>query len=185
TGETSTKVETKETNHSHGKKRKYNETYLQYGFTFIEINNEQRPMCVIYSEHLASESMKPAKLKRHLDTNHPSCASKPVVFYLIAKAKKPFTIGEELALPIAIRMTEIINGQKSVNELRKIPVADATVSRRILKISEEQFKQLLGRIKDNSKFAIQLDRTTDITNMAQLLAYVRYCHNDDVHEDTL
>ncbi|KAF2361670.1 hypothetical protein FHG87_007580, partial [Trinorchestia longiramus] len=154
--ETSTKVETKETKHSHRKKRKYNETYLKYGFTFTEINNEQRPMCVISNEHLASESMKPAKLKRHLDTNHSSCASKPVEYferllqstkkqqsnveahvvmkskylrasfegsYQIAKAKKPFTIGEEFALPIAIRMTEVINRQKSTNKLRNIPIA--------------------------------------------------------------
>ena len=125
-------------------------------------------MCVICSEHLANESMKPAKLTRHFDTYHPSCATKPVEYfewllqstkkqqsniearvstnskylrasfeapYLIAKAKKPFTIGEELALPIAIRITEIISGEKCANELRKIPMADTTVSRIILKIS--------------------------------------------------
>ncbi|KAF2361853.1 hypothetical protein FHG87_007398, partial [Trinorchestia longiramus] len=142
--ETSVNVETKESKHSHGKKRKYNEIYLQCRFTFIEINDEQRPICVICSEHSANESMKPAKLKRHLHTNHPSCASKPVEYfewllqskkqqsnseahvltnskylrasfeasYIIAKTKQPFTIGEGLALPIAIRNTVIINGEK-------------------------------------------------------------------------
>ena len=81
TGETSANVETKESKHSHGRKRNYNETYLQYGFTFSEINSEQLPMCVICSENLANESMKPGKLKRHLDTNHPSCATKPLEYF--------------------------------------------------------------------------------------------------------
>ncbi len=217
-GQPSGRMETTETKHSQRKKRKYTETYLQYGFTLTDIHNEQRPICLICNAVLASESMKPAKLKRHLDTNHASYANKPVEYferllqstkkqksymeahvftnskhlqasyeasYLIAKAKKPFTIGEELALPIAIRITEIINGKKYADELRKIPMSDTTVSRRILEISKDQFEQLLERIKENSKFAIQLDETTDIANMAQLLVYVRYCHNDNVHEDLL
>ena len=35
--------------------------------------------------------------------------------YLIAKRKKPFTIGEELVLPVAVRMTEIIYGHNYAN----------------------------------------------------------------------
>ena len=71
TGETSAIVETKESKHSHGRKRNYNETYLQYGFTFSEINSEQRPMCVICSEHLANEKHEASKIEetsRHVSS---------------------------------------------------------------------------------------------------------------------
>ena len=32
---------------SHTKKRTYNESFLQYGFTFISENDEHRPLCLI------------------------------------------------------------------------------------------------------------------------------------------
>ena len=48
------------------KKRKYNETYLGYGFTSIVVNNEERPQCVLCSKVLSNDSMRPAKLIQHL-----------------------------------------------------------------------------------------------------------------------
>ena len=32
-------------------KRKYNDTFLDYGFTFIEKGDEQLPQCVIFLKH--------------------------------------------------------------------------------------------------------------------------------------
>ena len=163
-------------------------------------------MCLICNKSLASESMEPIKLKRHLTTRHTSYAEKSLVHfekllqsmkkqklsietheltdskhlrasyeasYLIAKSKKPFTIGEELVLPVAVRVTEIIHGHKYADKSKKIPLSDPTVSKRIEDISKEQFEQLIARIKGNSKSAIQMDETTDILSKAQLLGYVR------------
>lgn len=203
---------------SHTKKRTYSESFLQYGFTFISENNEHRPLCLICNKVLASESLKPAKLKRHLHTKHDSHRNKPVEFFqhllraskrqrqsfesefvtegkytrasfeaslLIAKSKKPYNIGEELILPAAIKMSAIVHGKKEANEMRKISLSNNTVSRRIAEISEDQREQLILRIKESRKFAIQLDESTDITNMAYLLSYVRYIYNNDIHEDLL
>jgi len=44
---------------------------------------------------------------------------------------------------------------------------------------------LLDRIQKSSEFAIQLDETTDVTNFAQLLVYVRYYFEKQVVEDLL
>ena len=62
------------------RKRKYNLTFVQYGFTFITENDEQRPMCLLCNEVLANESLIPMKLKRHLDTKHDSYSNRPVTF---------------------------------------------------------------------------------------------------------
>ena len=52
------------------KSHKYKDSYLDFGFTFILRNGEQKPQCVICSKILVSESMLPNKLKRHLKTSH-------------------------------------------------------------------------------------------------------------------
>ena len=52
------------------KSHKYRHNYLDFGFTFILQNGEEKPQCVICSKVLASESMLPNKLKRHLKTSH-------------------------------------------------------------------------------------------------------------------
>ncbi|GFW67875.1 protein FAM200B [Trichonephila clavipes] len=61
--------------------RKYNEEFIQYGFTFCVVDVEERPICVICNEKLANESMKPAKLKRHLETKHKELQNKHADFF--------------------------------------------------------------------------------------------------------
>ena len=53
------------------KKRGYDDSYIQYGFTSIIINREKRPQCVTCSKALSNDSMKPTKLEQHLQNVHP------------------------------------------------------------------------------------------------------------------
>ena len=64
------------------KSYKYNDSYLDFAFTFILWNGKEKPQCVICSKVLASESMLPNKLKRHLKTSHPQFIDKPRNFFL-------------------------------------------------------------------------------------------------------
>ena len=50
--------------------RRYDEKYLRFGFIYVIVNDQPRPLCVICSQILANEAIKPAKLRRHLKTNH-------------------------------------------------------------------------------------------------------------------
>jgi hypothetical protein len=195
------------------KDRKYQDSYIKFGLTYVVEKGE--PKCVICLERLASESMKPSKLKRHLVTKHPQFQHKEEDFfkkyensikvqkntmhnftsvpikalaaslkasYLIAKTKKPHSIGESLVLPAAIKIVSIMHGESYANELKMIPLSRDTVSRRIENKSDNIKSQLLNRLRGNY-FAMQLDESTDITNLAQLLVYVRYIYKDKIEED--
>ncbi|MBN3307061.1 ZMYM6 protein, partial [Amia calva] len=48
--------------------RKYDESFPEYGFTSILVKNEEKPQCLICHKVLSSKSIKPNKLKRHLET---------------------------------------------------------------------------------------------------------------------
>jgi len=50
---------------------------------------------------------------------------------LIAKVKKSFTIGENLVLPAAIKMYEIVHGDKIAEALQSIPVSNDTINYRL------------------------------------------------------
>jgi hypothetical protein len=59
------------------KKRKYEESYLNMGFTET---NDGWPLCVICRNVLTNSSMFPAKLRRHFEGNHPELKDKPSDF---------------------------------------------------------------------------------------------------------
>ena len=62
-------------------KRKYDEAYLALGFTVAEVGAEERPVCVLCLRQLAADSMRPNKLRRHLETSHPTHVDKPIFFF--------------------------------------------------------------------------------------------------------
>ena len=64
-----------------GKKRKYNDNYIQYGFTTILEKGCEHPQCVVCFKVLSEHSMKPSLLKRHLSGCHPELLDRDVEFF--------------------------------------------------------------------------------------------------------
>lgn len=199
-------------------KRKYDPVYLKCGFSYIEDNKGQKPQCVICSEVLANESMKPSKLKHHLDTKHPACKDKPVAFFQrqhqklrtsqkcltascskqeealrasyhvahrIAKAKKPHTIAEELILPAPMDMVREVMGQSAADKLKTIPLSNDTIAQRIHDMSGNIKEQTTARVQASPYYALQMDESTDVSNHAILLVYVRHILDGDLQEQFL
>ena len=55
----------------------YSDGYIEYGFYFVVDRGVQKPQCVVCHEVLANSSMKPAKLKRHIEQKHPDLNNHP------------------------------------------------------------------------------------------------------------
>lgn len=201
------------------KKRKYDDSYIQFGFTSSGDPDFPLPQCVVCAETLSNHSLKPSLLRRHLETKHANLKHESVSFfqhklkdlkhrqksiealslntnsnalqasfrvsYLIAKQAKPHTIGENLILPAAKEIVKCMFGEKMARELDVIPMSNNTVSRRIADMSDNLKNHQIQRILQSDYFAIQLDESTDISNLAQLLTYVRYVHSKKVYEEFL
>ncbi|KAL4112208.1 hypothetical protein QTP88_016039 [Uroleucon formosanum] len=170
--------------------KKYDDSYIKFGFIAIETNHETRPQCVICSTVLSNDALKPAKLERHLKTVHLKLSDRPLAFFmgksenlkkmklgtsgsrfelnekvlsvsfkiarLIAKSKKPHTIGEKLLKPCLLNAVE--------------------------EVLEEQ---LLVKIKNSPFYALQYDESTDVSQCCQLLVFVRFLDDDNTIKEEL
>ena len=103
----------------------------------------------------------------------------------VAKEKKPHTIAEKLILPCCKDIVRSMFGEESAKQLNAIPLSDNSVQWRISDISNDIKDQVISEIKAAGTFAIQLDESTDISSLAQLLVYTRYVKGDTFKEEYL
>ncbi|XP_035232558.1 zinc finger BED domain-containing protein 5-like [Stegodyphus dumicola] len=106
------------------------------------------------------------------------------VSYRIARSGQVHTIAENLIGPYAKDIAKCMLGEKAAKKIEVVPLSNNTVSRRINDLANYVENELLKRIKLNY-FAIQLDESTDVTNAAVLLVYVRYLFTNIVQEDVI
>lgn len=66
------------------KKRKYDATYIEYGFTIIVNNGEEKSQCVICNKRLSNDFMKPTKLKQHLQRSSSTQGQGQKVFFCMS-----------------------------------------------------------------------------------------------------
>lgn len=181
---------------------------MSFGFMSFGPADSTTPVCVLCSETLSNEALKPCKLRRHLETKHGSFASKPREFFLnklkdyqqrkkviestcvmggenekavtasyevsrlIATSGKPHTIGEDLILPAA-------------KQLNLISLSNNTVKRRINVMAENVFQELICRVRASHFYAIQIDESTNIAGMPNLLTFIRYECDGEIEENFL
>ncbi|GFT07556.1 SCAN domain-containing protein 3 [Trichonephila clavipes] len=97
---------------------------------------------------------------------------------LIAVNLKPHNLAEEIILPACRKIVKTMIGGSADIDICKIPLSNDTIHRRIKDMSEN-IEQNTAKTLANSNFALQVDETTDITGNAQLIAFVRFIHEND------
>ncbi|VVC29217.1 Hypothetical protein CINCED_3A024471 [Cinara cedri] len=96
---------------------------------------------------------------------------------------KSHTVGETLILPAAKDMVQTVLGEKAAKELDKIPLSNNSVKRIIDTMASNIEEILFTQPKMCSNFSLQVDESTDITNMAQLLVFIRYDFHNVLNEE--
>ena len=108
------------------------------------------------------------------------------VAHIIAKQGKPHIIGETLVKPGAMQLTKIMLEKEAENKLSLVPLSNDVVKNRINDIGEDILSQVVADSKDSpTKFSIELDETTDVANLNQVIAFVRYVKGQEIKEEFL
>lgn len=95
----------------------------------------------------------------------------------IAKAKKSFTDGE-FVKKCCIEVAQAFGQEKFSNELKNVSLSKQTVSRRIEEISKHVSSEISNIVSESSYFSLALDESTDLTDTAQLLIFIRTIDNN-------
>uniref|UniRef100_A0A6J0ULM3 SCAN domain-containing protein 3-like isoform X2 n=1 Tax=Pogona vitticeps TaxID=103695 RepID=A0A6J0ULM3_9SAUR len=103
----------------------------------------------------------------------------------IAKAKMPFAVGEELILPAVKAVCRELLGEAAAQKVAHVSLSPSTIPGGIDEIAEDIEAQLLERIKASPWYALQVDESISVENMAIMLVFVRYIFQEDVHTDML
>lgn len=107
-----------------------------------------------------------------------------LVSYRIAQAGEAHTIAENLIKPCVLDITKCMLDEKSAKHLSTVPLSNDTVSRRIHDLASYVKQELVTRLQ-NTRFALQMDESTDVAGLAILLVIVRYPYKSSFEEDML
>ncbi|UYV82127.1 hypothetical protein LAZ67_21001015 [Cordylochernes scorpioides] len=142
----------------------------------IETNHrEQMNNPISYFENIRSSFQKQSKkFKKFMTTSDEAQTASYMIAQLIARKKKAHAEAEEIILPALKIVAGCMLTNDAMEKVTKIPLSSKTIARRIEDMSEDIELQIKQSFNDSStKWAIQLDETTDISNKAQLLAFLR------------
>jgi len=191
-----------------GKYRKYDPLYIGFGFTSIDdcpkcviclevlANSAMAPAKL--KRHLETRhpqyqnKAKEFFIRKENEMKYQKTVMESLVtenelavkasFYLslnIAKSKKNFTIGENLIMPCLVDTCQIMFGDKYAKKIKRIPLSNDTVARRIMTMCSDVEHQLIKLIKKSKIYALQVDESTDIVGKVLLLIYIRYVDWDE------
>ena len=82
-------------------------------------------------------------------------------------------------------MVRLMCGDDVAKKLDIVPLSNDTVQRRIASMSLNVKEQLVSSIKQGGEYSLQIDESTDVSDDAQLLVYVRYLGENTLEEEFL
>ena len=108
------------------------------------------------------------------DRNAPLVRASFRIAHLLALNKKPFTEAEDVVGPALQIAAEELLGKTALSKVREIPLSNDTMARRVDMIAEDLENQLMTKIRSSPWYGIQFDESTDVTNRAQLIGFMRF-----------
>lgn len=133
----------------------------------------QKPVGYFRSLH-SNQEKAAQKMERRLKVSDKALVASYKVSELIALNKKSHNIGEKIIIPACREIVKLMFGNEAVEQIDKIPLSNDTVKRRITDMSEDIECIVVEKMRECKKFALQLDESTDVSNKARLMVFVRF-----------
>jgi hypothetical protein len=104
---------------------------------------------------------------------------------LIAETGYPHTVGEKLILPVMKIISPRICEKKQEKQVNLLALSNNTVKRRIVDMANNIEETIVGHLKSCLYFSLQVDESTDVSDNANLMCFVRYDLGNTSHEELL
>uniref|UniRef100_F6WI10 Uncharacterized protein n=1 Tax=Ciona intestinalis TaxID=7719 RepID=F6WI10_CIOIN len=162
------------------RRRNYDESYLKFGFTYVEKDGCQHPKCVICLKVLSVESMLPSKLKRHLMSTHSSLSDKPREFFarkLAGFQRQAASISTAFTIPSKVQLASFkvayrIARAKKPHTIAENLILPAAIDMVSIMIGEPASKSLQKIPLSNNTIARRIDKIAlDVND--QLMSAIR------------
>lgn len=130
-------------------------------------------------------------VKQFLSSNELVTRASYEIAFEIAKHGKPYLDGElhkrllQSTIETLCENWDEKRKRSLIEDVKKLPLSHQTVSRRVGEIGAELEANLKCDLEQCEAFSIALDETTDITDEAQLLFWVRYVIDERSEENIL
>ena len=118
-------------------------------------------------------------------TNNAAVHASFAIALHVAKAKEAHTIVETLLKPCILESVKLMLGEKASQTMKQISLSNDTIKARIHEMSENIKSKVISKINSSPVFAVQLDETTDVSNLSQLLVYIRYVASERINGEFL
>ncbi|XP_017830029.1 zinc finger MYM-type protein 6 isoform X2 [Callithrix jacchus] len=147
---------------------------------------ENKPVDFFEQKSLEMECQN-RSLKKYLLVEKSLVKASYLIAFQTAASKKPFSIAEELIKPYLVEMCSEVLGSSAGDKMKTIPLSNITIQHRIDELSADIEDQLIQKVRESKWFALQIDESSEISNITLLLCYIRFidydCH--DVKEELL
>ncbi|UYV61751.1 EPM2AIP1 [Cordylochernes scorpioides] len=164
-----------------------------WNIQYFVIESSNKALCLICNESIAV--LKEYNMKRHYETKHSQNYSKYTgivrteKFEALKRGLKSqqslFTKVKTEQLECIIAVVEEMCPEK-VNLLKTVSISANTVARRVENIAENISSQLFDKNGHVEWFSLALDESTDVSDTAQVLIYIRGVDKSyEVHEELL
>ncbi|UYV79810.1 EPM2AIP1 [Cordylochernes scorpioides] len=163
----------------------------QWNIQYFVIESSNKALCLICNESIAV--LKEYNMKRHYETKHSQNYSKYTGIVRTEKfeaLKRGLKSQQSLFTKVkteqeAATLVEEMCPEK-VNLLKTVSMSANTVARRVENIAENISSQLFDKNGHVEWFSLALDESTDVSDTAQVLIYIRGVDKSyEVHEELL